>query len=211
MFFPQISRFSVKFCNHSGTSCDWWSVSILSESAPLWSPKVVTSLRVVPGCVSFRFPKTVGSFWIFGFVLLRFPGTMGSILISCDSGDFYPALSMLKTNCLRKWMTDSVQQEVRNCRSCKWLSSYLWSIVAFGCWHTHLNIGGLNKAYQAIELLAFPPVISPSRINQTREHILVLPRLLGLPHFQSPPWWGSWIASTYPFLLTSNLSCSACA
>ena len=34
-------------------------------------------------------------------------------------GTFYSAFSMLKTNCLQKWMTDCVQQEVRNCRSCK--------------------------------------------------------------------------------------------
>ena len=50
-------------------------------------PKVVTSLRVVPGCVSLRFLKTVESLLIFGFVLFPFPDTVGTILISVDSRD----------------------------------------------------------------------------------------------------------------------------
>ena len=72
-----------------------------------------------------------------------------------------------------------------------------------------MNIRALRKAYQAIELLAFLRVIAQSRTYQDHVRMLTLPRLFGFHHSLSPPWRRSWIVSTYPLLLNTNLFCSA--
>ena len=45
-----------------------------------------------------------------------------------------------------------------------------------------------------IELQACHRVFAPSRRDQDRERILVLPRLFALSRWPSPPLWGSWIS-----------------
>ena len=60
-----------------------------------------------------------------------------------------------------------------------------WSIVAFGRWPTHKNVGGLRKVFRAVGRLAFHRVIAQSRINQDREHIFVPPRIIARRHWLS--------------------------
>ena len=61
-----------------------------------------------------------------------------------------------------------------NCPLCMYLSSPLWSTV----------VRGLRRVFQAIEQQALLRVIAPSRRDQDRERILVLPRLFALLFWQ---------------------------
>ena len=77
-------------------------------------------------------------------------------------------------------------------------SSLVWSTVAFDRWPTHRYIRVLRKVFQAIDLQACNRVFAPSRRDQDRERILVLPRLFALHRWPLPPLWGSWISAGSP-------------
>ena len=55
-----------------------------------------------------------------------------------------------------------------------------------------------------IELQACLRVFAPSRRDQDRERILVLPRLFALSHWPLPPLRGSCISAEFPFRLSLN-------
>ena len=93
------------------------------------------------------------------------------------------AMSMLTTNCSRNWWITLEQQEVRSSLFCKQVSYPLWSIVVFDRLHTHKNVRGLRRVFQAIEQQAFLRIIALSRIDLDRERTFVLPRLCALLHW----------------------------
>ena len=118
------------------------------------------------------------------------------------------AMSMLRTNWYQNLMTTLEQQEVRSCPFCKKMSSSLWPTVVFDRWPTHRYIRVLRRACPMIELQACHRVFAaPSRSDQDRERILVLPHLFALLHWPLPPL----ISAVSQVILSSTPFCSACA
>ena len=122
-----------------------------------------------------------------------------------------PAVAMQRTSQYQNLRTILGQQGVLKFPFCITCSSLVWSGVAFDRGPTHWYIRVLRTVFQVIELQACHRVFPPSRRDQDRERILVLPRLFALSHWLLPPLWCSWISAESPFRLSSNPFCSACA
>ena len=90
--------------------------------------------------------------------------------------------------------------EARNFPSCRKCSSLVWSGVVFDRWTTHRSIRVLRRAFQVIEMQACHRVFAPSRRDQDRERIPVLPHMFALHHWPLPPLWGSWVSPESFFL-----------
>ena len=65
-----------------------------------------------------------------------------------------------------------------------------------------MNNRALRRGFQATELHACPRVFAPSRRDQDRERVLVLPHSFALPHWLLPPLWCSWTFEKYPVSLS---------
>ena len=118
-----------------------------------------------------------------------------------------PAVAMWRTNWYyQNWTRIQGRQEVRNFPFCIKLSSLVWSTRAFDRWPTHVYIRVLRRVFQVIEMQACHRVFAPSRRDQDRQRILVLPRLFAIHRWPLPPLWGSWIsAESLHFVWAQNL------
>ena len=117
-----------------------------------------------------------------------------------------PAVAMWRTNWYQNWTRIQGRQEARNFPFCIKLSSLVWSTRAFDRWPTHVYIRVLRRVFQVIEMQACHRVFAPSRRDQDRQRILVLPRLFAIHRWPLPPLWWSWIsAESLHFVWAQNL------
>ena len=84
---------------------------------------------------------------------------------------------MWRTSWCQNLTTIQIQERVRNFPSCREFSSLVWSGVAFDRRPTQRFFRVLRRVLQVIELQACHRLFAPSRRDQDRERIPVLPRL----------------------------------
>ena len=120
----------------------------------------------------------------------------------------------------KKLISNSTKQFQQEPKSFEFISERLVSIVQVivfpsldnrGCgrWHTHRNISGFRKVFRAIEMQTCLRAIVLSRINQDRERKNL--RCFECLHFCIGCHNHCWVSGPFPFHLSSNSSCSACA
>ena len=107
-----------------------------------------------------------------------------------------PAVSMSSLNWYQNLTAIQGKQEVRYFPSCTQTPPPPDQARLFDRWPTHRYIRVLRRAFQVTEMQAYHRVFAPSRRDQDRERILVLPRLLALPQWPLPPLWCSWISAS---------------
>ena len=175
---------------------------------PLWEISQSTARCLI---VSLLF---IFVFWflkdLLGFPMLDHEYRHFVSLLDSESYLMSPAGTMQKTNL--RWSLTAIpgQQHKRNFPSCKEIFSHAWSDVAFDHRPTHRQNRALHRLCQTTGRQACHRVFAPSRRDQDRERLPVLPHLVALLHWLQSPWWCSWIFEASPFWQNSNHFCSAC-